>query len=672
MKFSFNWLTELVEGVNLPPAELGRLITMRTAECEGVERLEGDEPDSIIEIDNKSITHRPDLWGHHGLAREIAAIVDGRLRDPVKPELVPLGASPIGVLIDDYGLSPRYSALTLEGVAVRPSPSWLQRRLSAIGLNPINNIVDVTNYVMAEIAQPMHAFDWDLLHGPAIMVRRARAGERIVALNEEEYQLDPRDLVIADERGPIAIAGVIGGLDTGIGDNTRRLVLESANFQASSVRKTSARQKLRTDASMRFEKAQDPHNTVRGLARALELLEEVSPGIRLVGGVADAKTELTPPAPILLPMDWLVRKLGRAVEMAEVVRILRRLEFGVVETAPRVLLVTVPSWRATRDISIKDDLVEEVGRMIGYGSIPIQAPALPVLPPHRNEERLYHREVRAALVELGFTEVYNYSFVNEDEVRAVGLDPEDHLKVANPISSDQGLMRTSLLAGIRRNINQNVKQFDEFRLFEIGREIRKQTQGLPSEVPHLAAVVASRDDGAAGLMELKRVAEHLMPGCEMAPAEARSYEHPARVAEVYWRGKAAGRLFELHPSLVETGRAAVLDLDLALVQSLAAAGQVSYTPIRRYPASAFDLSVVTGLGELVGDIGKKLTGYAAGDLVSIEFQRQYTGPPLPEGSKSVSFRLTVGADRTLSSEEVSAIRARIIAAMRGEGYELRV
>jgi phenylalanyl-tRNA synthetase beta chain len=185
-------------------------------------------------------------------------------------------------------------------------------------------------------------------------------------------------------------------------------------------------------------------------------------------------------------------------------------------------------------------------------------------------------------------------------------------------------------------------------------------------------VVASRDDGAAGLMELKRVAEHLMPGCDLAPGEARSYEHPARVAEVYWRGKATGRLFELHPSLVETGRAAVLDLDLALVQSLAAAGQVSYTPIRRHPASAFDLSVVTGLGELVGDIGKKLKGYAAGDLVSIEFQRQYTGPPLSEGSKSVSFRLTVGADRTLSNEEVSVIRARIIAAMRGEGYELRV
>jgi phenylalanyl-tRNA synthetase beta chain len=670
LKFSFNWLTEFVEGPRLPPAELGRLITMQTAECEGVEAA-GD--DSIIEIDNKSLTHRPDLWGHFGLAREVAAITAGRLWDPVRMELLPEGAPAIGVAIEDLDLCPRYSALTFENVTVGPSPAWLQDRLSAIGLNPINNVVDVTNYVMAEISQPMHAFDWDLLRGSTIFVRLARAGERLVALNEEEYQLDPRDLVIADESGPIAIAGVIGGLDTGIHEGTGRLVLESANFLASSVRKTSSRQKLRTDASMRFEKAQDPRNTVRGLARALELLEQVSPGIRLVGGLADAKRELASLPPIALPMDWLVRKLGRTVETAEVVRILESLAFGVAETAPRVLSVTVPSWRATRDISIKDDLVEEVGRMIGYGSIPIQPPALPVVPPHRNEERLFHREVRASFVGLGFTEVYNYSFVNEEEVRALGFDPADHVKVANPISSDQGLLRTSLLAGIRRNILENSKHFERFRFFEIGREIHRQPEGLPIEIPHLAAVVSARDDGRAGLMELKRVTEHLMPGCEMVPAAPRSCEHPVRVAEVRWQGKTAGRLFELHPSLVETGRAAVLDLDLAVLQSLSAAGERRYVPIRRYPSSAFDLSVVTGLRELVGEIQKKLGAYAGADLVSIEFLRQYAGPPLPEDAKSVSFRLTVAAaDRTLSSDEVSAIRARVIDSMRSEGYDLRV
>jgi len=669
LKFSYNWISELVEGLAAPPQELGRLITMKTAECESVETLESD---SIIEVDNKSITHRPDLWGHLGLAREVAAITGCRLLDPVKNELLPQGAAAIEVAVEDFALCPRYSALAFENVTVQPSPPWLQKRLASAGLNPINNIVDVTNYVMAELAQPLHAFDWDLLRGPGIMVRRGRSGERVVALNEQEYAVDARDLLIADERGPIAIAGVIGGLDTAIGGRTRRVILESACFQAASIRKTSMRQKLRTDASMRFEKAQDPYNTVRGLARALELFMQVSPGIRPVGGVADAKREL-PACPIIrLPLGWLFRKLGRSVEPAQVARILEALQFQVEADGPDALLVTVPSWRATRDVSLKDDLVEEVGRMIGYDSITPVAPLVSSHPPPDDGRRARCRSVCSTLIELGFTEVYNYSFVNEDEVRALGMDPEDHVRVANPISADQSLLRRSLLPGIRRNLEENSKHFERFRLFETGREIHKRQAGLPEEKTHVVAAVFARDDGVGGLMEAKRAAEHLLPGCEAVPAEARCYEHPARAAEVVCSGEVAGRLFELHPSLLENGRAAILDLDMEAVGRLSE-HTPRYVPIRRFPASAFDLSVVAGLRELVGDIRKKLSALAGADLVSIEFLRQYAGPPLPEGAKSVSYRLTVGApDRTLSSEEVSAIRARIIDGMRQSGYELRV
>ena len=240
----------------------------------GIVELESEAlltPDTVIEVDNKSLTHRPDLWGHHGMAREVAAITHRKLRDPVKLD-VPKGKAAIGIDIEDFALCPRYSALVFENVTVRPSPLWLQYRLEAIGLNAINNIVDVTNYVMAELAQPMHAFDAEKLHGPTIFVRNARPGEKIVALNDESYDLSPSNLVIADAEGPIALAGVIGGLHSAIGPDTKRIVLESANFQAASVRKTSVALKLRTDASMRFEKSQDPLNTVRGLARALELL----------------------------------------------------------------------------------------------------------------------------------------------------------------------------------------------------------------------------------------------------------------------------------------------------------------------------------------------------------------------------------------------------------------
>jgi len=776
LRFSYNWLRELTEGLDVPAPELGRLITMKTAECEAVEpfgthladvcaakvisaepageghnrkvvvdtgrygvktvvcgapncrpgivtayvpagtrlgnveigtvtisgvvsegmlasgaelginrdaegilelaakpgdSLPGCAPDTVFEIDNKSITNRPDLWGHHGLARELAAITGARLREPAKLALIPQGPGAIGVDIRDFERCPRYCALAFENVKVQPSPLWLQCRLEAIGLNPISNIVDVTNFIMAEMAQPMHAFDRDTLKGPAIIVRTATEGEHFLALNDQEYHLTSSDLVIADARGAIALAGVIGGQDTSINERTTRIILESATFQATSIRKTSARLKLRTDASIRYEKAQDPVNTMRGLARAVELLREVCPGIQVVGGVAEQYRQPAPPAPIRLPMDWLICKIGRDVEPAQVRSILESLEFGVEEEAPRVFSVSVPTWRATKDVSIKDDLVEEVGRMIGYDSITPQPPMLPDVPPPRNEERLFHRSVRYSMAAQGFSEVYNYSFISEEQARALGMNPEDHVRVANPISSEQTLMRRSLLPEIRKNIVENSKQFESFRLFEIGYEIHPEPAGLPKEIPHLAAVVFAKDDGRAGLMELKRVAQHLMAGCEVQPCSALSYEHPARAAEVVWQGKVLGRLFEFHPSVV-TSRAAVLDIDLDVMRSLSG-GIKRYTPIRRFPSSAFDLSVLAGLRELAGDIQKRLAEFAGESLEEIEFVREYSGPPLPEGKKSVSFRLTVAAqDRTLSSEDVAAIRNRIIDSMRGLGYDLRV
>ncbi|HUE22533.1 MAG TPA: phenylalanine--tRNA ligase subunit beta [Bryobacteraceae bacterium] len=772
MKFSYNWIREYVPALDTPARQLERLITIRTAECEGIEETGGllaractahvvsvepipgshnvkaivetgvygrkvvvcgapncrpgmfaayvpigkkaiggvesdgmlasgaelgvnrDDagilelagpvgaplanctPDSIIEIDNKSITHRPDLWGHYGMAREVAAILRQPLRDPVQPSLIPAGPasipSPINVDIQDLDLCPRYSALVFDNVTVQPSPLWLQYRLTAIGLNPINNIVDMTNFIMSELSQPMHAFDRDLLRGDTIFIRRAHEGEYFLALNEQDYTLGPSNLVIADAQGAVALAGVIGGMDSAIVAGTSKIVLESACFNAAGVRRTSSALKLRTDASMRFEKSQDPANTVRGLARAVELLQELSPGLRLVGGLADQRKPIPPPPPILLPMAWLVRKLGKEVSPDEVRDILERLAFGVSQHTPGTFSVTVPSWRATKDVSVKDDLVEEVGRMIGYDSIEPKPPAILTTVPPANEERAFHRRVRAAFADQGFTEVYNYSFVAEADARAFGMQPADHVTVANPIAPNQSLLRMSLLPELRANVLENSKRFDTFRIFEIGREIHKQPQGLPREIPHLAAALYSKDgDGAAGLFELKRAAECLMPGAETRPTAARPYEHPARAAEIHWHGALVGRLFELHPSLGEGGTA-MLDLDLTLVQA-AAPKEKRYTPFRRYPSSAFDLSVVAGERELVGDLRGKLAALAGPLLQSIDYQRQYAGPPLAEGTKSVSFRLTVGSlDRTLSSEEVSEIRARLIDGMRAQGYDLRL
>ncbi len=778
MKFSYNWLTEMLDGPVADPKELTRLITMKTAECEGVEPfapwlahavaarvievtpiggshnviakidagpalgmkqvvcgapncrpgvvapylpagteldgrvirkvtisgvesdgmlasaaelainrdhsgvmeieadpgspLPGLSPDWVIEVDNKSLTHRPDLWGHYGMARELAAITGAKLKDPVDLSLLPAGEPLYKVEIEDHALSPRYSALVFENVTIQPSPLWMQARLEAAGMNAINNIVDVTNYIAAELAEPMHAFDADKLRGDTIFVRRAKPGEQYDALNGESYTLEPRHLVIADAGGAIALAGVIGGAGSAIGGETTRIVLESANFDAACIRKTSAEMKLRTDASMRFEKAQDPHNTVRALARAIQLFEIVSPGIRLCGGLIDNFKAPPAPAPIELPMDWLIRKLGRPIEAAQVRSILESLEFRVAEARPGVFSVTVPSWRATKDVTIKDDLIEEVGRMIGYGSVPPAPPLKPVERPWVNQERLFHHEIRQAVAAQGFTESYNYSFVSEAMAARFGFTPAQHVHVLNPISVEQSLMRISLLPGIHKNIVDNARYFAEFRLFEIGNEIHKRGGGeLPHEIPHLMAAIHTKADGAAAIYELKRLAEALMQGCEVAPADARQYEHPARTAMIAWRGEQVGRLFELHPSLVESGRASILDLDLEILFKLGPTPK-RYQPLRRFPSSSFDLSVVAGLRTLTGALGAQIAASAGENCDSVEFLYSYQGQPLPGDKQSLSYRITVSApDHTLSNDELTAIRNRIIEALKASGYDLR-
>jgi len=751
MRFSYNWLQELVEGLDTAPAELERLMTIKTAECEGVEEvgaplvnasealvvavesmgaghnrkvtvetprygqktvvcgapnvraglrtiylpaarkvIEGIESDGmlasaaelgigrdhtgivelnepftlrtdyVIEVDNKSLTHRPDLWGHHGMAREVAAITGRKLQDPARGDL-PAAPAPIKVTVEDFALCPRYSALVFENVTIQPSPLWLQYRLETIGLNPISNIVDVTNFVMAELAQPMHAFDADKLHGGEIIVRTARPNEKFAALNGESYELDSSNLVIADPLGAVALAGVIGGAGSAISESTTRIVLESACFNATSVRKTSSRIKLRTDASMRFEKSQDPANTIRGLKRAVQLLQEVSPGIRVVGGLADAYRPPPAPAPILLHLDWLDRKIGKAVPAREVRSILESLEFRVDETGPREFRVHVPSWRATKDVTIKDDLAEEVGRMIGYGTITPQPPLAPARVPPANAERAFHHRVRQAAAAQGFTEVYNYSFISDEQARLFGWDPAALVQVANPIAADQNLLRPILLAGVWKNVVDNTRNFDAFRLFEIGREIHKDR-----EVPHFVAAIYAKDDGVAGLLELKRLASILLSGLRVEPAAAKSYEHPQRAGDVCHGAAVIGRLFEFHPKMIEAGRAAVLDLDLALLQQLQPQ-PARYQPLRRFPATAFDITVVGAPRTTIGQVEAAIPKSA--EILSVDYLRDFT---LADGRRSLSFRITAGSSgRTLSSEEAGSIRASVIDALTNAGYESR-
>jgi phenylalanyl-tRNA synthetase beta chain len=359
------------------------------------------------------------------------------------------------------------------------------------------------------------------------------------------------------------------------------------------------------------------------------------------------------------------------MEPGEVRRILESLQFGVGENGPGKLLVTVPSWRATKDVAMPEDLVEEVGRMIGYDSIEPKPPLVPCAPSFDPPEREFLRGVKRMMAARGFTEVSNYSFISAEDARRFGLSAEDHIRVLNPIAAGQELLRSSLLPGLHRNIVENAKHFDEFRLFEIGHEIHT-AGGKPDERQHLTGTLFSRNDGIAGLLELKRIATCLAPGLHARAASPQPWEHSARCAELWWNGRQIGRLSELHPDLVENGRAAILDIDLGALLELTPV-RASYTPVHRFPTSAFDLSVIAGARELAGNLELEMRRFAGELAEKIEYVREYQGERVPEGMKSVSFRVVAGAaDRTLSSDEITDLRNRIIAGLNSLGYELRV
>lgn len=428
----------------------------------------------VLDVDNKSMTHRPDLWGHFGIAREVAAIyqkplrTEGRDTNPMEPS----NDAKVTVSVKDTALCPRYMAVMIDDVTVEPSPLWMQQRLMSVGVNPINNIVDITNYVMLELGQPLHAFDAEEIGSSKevdIVVRHAKKDEAIVALGGESYELDDSMLVIANKKEAIAVAGVKGGEHSGISNNTNTIVLEAATFDAVSVRRTSTALGLRTDASARYEKSLDPHLPEIAMKRAFALIQACCPDARVRSNIADSADISLNQGPIELRLSYLEKHIGTRIEDVFVVGVLERLGFTVEKKDDDLLLVTIPTWRATKDINDPIDLVEEVARMYGYHNIPPTLPQASIAPAKKDPIMALRREVREILAgESGYTEVYNYSFVSPEWLEKLGLDTKDHIELENPIAKDRPLIRRSLLPNMLQNMEANLHRFGIVKLFEVG------------------------------------------------------------------------------------------------------------------------------------------------------------------------------------------------------------
>ncbi|MCX7680529.1 MAG: phenylalanine--tRNA ligase subunit beta, partial [Anaerolineae bacterium] len=658
--------------------------------------------DAILEFDIKGpFGHLQSIFG---IAREVSALFDVPLRRDVLEVLerhpTTLTAAPdfVDLEITDPELCPRYTVFMIRGVRVRPAPFWMQTRLRRAGMRPINNIVDITNYVMLELGQPLHAFDYNTLHPrageerPAIIVRCAYPGEQMKTLDGVLRTFDEEMLLITDGAGPVAVAGVMGGLESEITDATTDILLESANFNFLNIRRTSRLLGLASDASQRFGRRVDPELTVKAAARAAHLMAELGGGsVAPVAG--DLYPGQRPQRTITLQPSHVTRILGVEIPEKEMARILTSLEFQL-RPAGAGYEVLVPSHRL--DVTGPMDLVEEIGRIWGYDRFPSTL-LCDELPPQRPNPRLEGAEhVRDVLVGCGLDEVITYSLVDiEDEgkLRPYGPppDPADYLRLLNPLSADRAYLRRTLLPSLLRTARENLRFLERVAIFEIG-AVYEPSEGkeLPEEPRRLAIVMTGpreprswlqgQDRAPLSFYDLKGVVEALLAGLGLEgtfePGE-HSAMHPGRCARVSVGGRLIGTMGELHPLVREAfdlpdQPVCALEFDLeALLEGWGAPRKM--IPLSVHPPVYEDLALVVDERVPAEQVYTLIMQTGAPLVRSAVLFDVYRGEQIGEGRKSLAYRLTYQADdRTLTDEEVARLRAKIIRRLERElGATLR-
>lgn len=645
--------------------------------------------DSVLELD--LTPNRGDALSMIGVARDVAALLNTELKIPVpKVEENQENINDLAKIeIEDPDLCRRYVGRVIKGIKVGTSPIWLQNRLRAAGVRPISNVVDVTNYVMLEMGQPLHAFDYDKLANHHIIVRRAKENEKIVSLDGVERTLNPEMLAITDASGPVAVAGVMGGLDSEVTDATVNLLIESAYFHPINVRRTSKALGLRSESSVRFEKGIDVNGCRRVADRAVQLIQQLAGGSISAGVIDQFPNPIAEKTILLRPsrVNWV---LGVEIPQQEIFRIMESLQFRVQEQGDD-LLVTVPTFRP--DIFGEWDLIEEVARMHGFNQIPETLPFGASTQGVRTPEQQMNWDIRNIMISCGFSEVVTYSFVHPRVFDLMNL-PQDSkfrnaVQLQNPLSEEQSVMRTvlvpSLLEVLQKNLNRRAQSGT---IFEISRVFYPQEgQPLPEEVPVLAAVAYGHTQKTwnqpgrpMDFFFLKGVVEQLLAGLGVQNVTFNRHQdpsfHPGRCAKIETNGQMLGVVGELHPNVIENyelpGRAVAMKLDLqALAQTNRPVKQ--YQGLPKFPTVERDLAVLVQQEVLAADMLAIIQKAAGNLLQETEIFDLYQGSQVPEGYKSVAFAMKFQApDRTLTDEEINDKMQRIIKSLAAQtGAELR-
>ena len=639
--------------------------------------------DVLVEVD--LTPNRPDCASVLGIAREVGGFVGKRMTPPVAgplPELSGQGL-PFSVTVEDRDC-PRYAARLLTNVTIGPSPWWLKRLLLAVGLRPINNVVDITNLVMLEYGQPLHAFDFAKLAGGAIVVRKARAGETMATLDGVERQLDSEMLMICDAERPVAVAGVMGGAGSQVTGATTEILLESAYFEPVSIRRTARRLNMSTDSSYRFERGVDPEGILHALERAARLIVDLA-GATLVADGVDQVGTLPLPGELTLRVPRTRDLLGIELSADAIATLLNSIEITAVKQDEATLAVTVPSFRV--DLEREIDLVEEVARLHGYNEIPTTLPLAPMRFPEADPARTLRQQVGTLLTGLGFHEAINYSFVTPRHFDMLGLAAEDPARrvvpLLNPLSEEQSVMRSHLLPGLLENVRRNVNhQRSDVRLYEVGKVFHHRDLATqPEEVTELACVLSGRrhpdaprlyeGEAQVDIHDVKGVLESLLVDLRLtgrlqvvADRQSPSYVATGTGMVVLADERPVGRLGQLQPGVLKAfgikQQVFFASLDLDAVTALQAAPK-QFVALPKFPAVQWDIAVV--VAEAVGG-GDLLSAIAESDqplLEKAEIFDVYRGKNIKAGYKSVAIAITYRAeDRTLDDATVGEIHEKIV------------
>ena len=637
--------------------------------------------DTVLDI---GITpNRADCLCIIGIAREVAVLCGKKLRYPKitfkesSEDIHKLTS----VEILDPDFCPRYTARMIKGVRILPSPKWMRLRLEAVGLRAINNVVDVTNFVMMELGQPLHAFDFRFLEEGRIVVRRSREGEPFVSLDGKTRNLNAETLMICDGRKPVAIAGIMGGENSEVKDDTETVLLESAYFNPSTIRRGARFLGMGTDAAFRFERGIDPEGVVRALDRAAQLIADLSGGTVCKGHIDAYPKKVAVSGPITLRMKRVGDILGTPVKTSEAKAIFKGLEMSVKTEGTGVLSITPPTFRV--DLWREIDLIEEIARIHGFDKIPVTIPAIPAPGEIHDRKREFESAVRTALNGQGYTEVVNYSFITPQSADVLGLPEQDecrrYVRIANPLTEEQAVMRTTLIYGLldtmRRNVNAGSP---DLKLFELGKIFISRAEGeLPREVDKLAVLLTGSRYGQnwhfqgldADFYDLKGVLENLATclrarDLRFVADSAIPCLHPGRAARVLIGSKEIGYLGELHPDVLGRmdlrNRAFVLEIETEPLSGLKELA-IRYREYSRFPSMGRDVAFVVGMEVEAGRMLSLVWEAKEELLETVDVFDVYSGKGIPDGMKSIGLRFTYRSpSKTLTDDETGQVHGRMV------------